>query len=71
MNIVSEVQRFNSDKRLNKLNFLYERNSFLDSLSTSRREESMIHVDFYNKHEKLITTMMEVIRRTNKLRAIV
>ena len=37
MNIVSEIQRFNSDKRLNKLNFLYERNSFLDSLSTSRR----------------------------------
>ena len=37
MNIVSEIQRFNGDKRLNKLNFLYERNSFLDSLSTSRR----------------------------------
>ena len=40
MNIINEIQRFNGDKRLNKLNFLYERNSFLDSLSTSRREIS-------------------------------
>ena len=40
MNIISEIQRFNGDKRLNKLNFLYERNSFLDSLSISRREMS-------------------------------
>ena len=32
MNIISEIQRFNGDKRLNKLNFLYERNSFLESL---------------------------------------
>ena len=38
MNIINEIQRFNGDKRLNKLNFLYERNSFLDSLSISRRE---------------------------------
>lgn len=40
MKIISEIQRFNGDKRLNKLNYLYERNSFLDSLSISRREMS-------------------------------
>ena len=40
MNIISEIQRFNGDTRLNKLNKLYERKSFIDSLSVARREQS-------------------------------
>lgn len=40
MNIIEKIQQFNGDKRLNKLNLLYERNSFMDSLSIARREVS-------------------------------
>ena len=40
MNIISEIQRFNADQRINKLHLMYEKNALLNCLSVSRREIS-------------------------------
>ena len=40
MNVIKEIQDFNQDERVNSLRLQYERNSFLSSLSVTRREQS-------------------------------
>ena len=40
MNILSEIQKFNADSKINKLYLMYKNNSLLNCLSVSRRELS-------------------------------